>query len=543
MIKNYTIHFFIGIFSLCVLAINLNWGLPNQKRTDLLGGPEFIQKKLPEINTAKNLAKDIGTSNLPYQDRIYFSIREFLVSPFAGDDNFTLNAIRKLNPYRFKMDPHYYMYGGGFIYSGAVFVQLSAWLGYTTLISNADYYLTHPQELGNIFFVLRFMVAIFATLGIVLAYHLARRYTDNTTALISTFILLITPVVHQASRAVEPHIFAVPFFILAFFYLVDFVQKDQYRPLIISAFFSGFSVGTQAISIYIGVIFFVALILYYQKASPPKSTILKLILIYGLIATMTGLAINPYYLLNFDGFMQDFNRGTGNQLLNAIKPWAPGQLSTFLLILFLIAPLYHLLHPRKSVFTKLALTGTLTAIPVYILLSNYHLPYVLTAIPLYAILTAQMLRDIHTQISSRYRHIFVTVVLIGFLVFPTTRSLYYILNFTANNREQAGAWVNTNIPPQKTIAIRYPPSVWDCVPFVFTNYHLTDYRAIDARNMPEYAVLLNADLPETQREKYTLIKEYSPTPILGYHFELAGELHALIGKTIRIYKRTTNPIQ
>ncbi|MGA1199202.1 MAG: ArnT family glycosyltransferase, partial [Candidatus Latescibacterota bacterium] len=361
----------IALISGLLLLINCTWGLPNQTRLDLIGGKSVLQANLQAINQAKNKAKQIGTANLTYQERLHFSVREFLISPFAGDDNFTLNAIRNLNPYKLKLDPHFYMYGGGFIYTGALFLQLSAWLGFTKLIPQADYYLQNPQALGNIFAILRIMVVVFATAGLTFAYHLARIHFGRTTALLTTAILISTPLVHQASRTIEPHIFVLPFFLVAFYFIVLFAQHTQAKHLFLSALFSGFSVGIQALSIYISIAFLVTLIYHYNTHHQNICQIICSILVYGTIAAIAGLALNPYYVLNFDGFMNDFTRGTGNQLLNTFKPWAPFQLSAFLLGLFFIALIYHLLQSTKDIFTKLALSCTITSIPIYIFIANY----------------------------------------------------------------------------------------------------------------------------------------------------------------------------
>jgi len=532
----------IATVTLGLLLVNSFWGLPNSNRLTLLGGSQSVANHLSAIKQAKTQAKKIGTTNLSDQDRIHFALREFLISPFAGDDNFTLNAIRNLNPYKLKLDPHFYIYGGGFIYTGAFFLQVSAWLGYTHLISDVEFYLLHPEELGKIFAVLRFMVAIFASAGILLTYHLARSHYNTTTAQLTALFMLSVPLIHQTSRAIEPHIFVVPFFITAFIFITSFAQKLKRKHLVLAAVFSGFSVGIQVLSGYIAVAFFTALFILYQSHRINIRQIVQFVLFYGLIAAIAGFAINPYYLLNFDGFMQDFNRGTSNQLLNAFKFWAPYQISLFLLLLCLITPVFYLFKHQKDIFSKLALPCIFVSIPIYIFIANYHMPYIITIIPLVGILCVRMLQDTFYRLTTNTRTFFVIFILLCFLVSPIARSAYYILNFTSQNREEAGAWINDNIPHHATIAIRFPPSVWDCVPFQFYNHTLVDYRNITAANLPEYAVLSNVELPETISHHYEVSKIYKPQTIFGYAFKLEGELHALIGKTIRIYKRKTpNP--
>ena len=63
------------------------------------------------------------------------------------------------------------------------------------------------------------------------------------------------------------------------------------------------------------------------------------------------------------------------------------------------------------------------------------------------------------------------------------------------------------------------------------------YQKIDPKQtLPDAVILLNAELPESIKVHYALVKEYFPASILGYRYVLDGELHALIAKTIKIYR-------
>tara|TARA_B100002003_G_C14084885_1_gene521872 strand:- start:328 stop:909 length:582 start_codon:yes stop_codon:yes gene_type:complete len=185
----------------------------------------------------------------------------------------------------------------------------------------------------------------------------------------------------------------------------------------------------------------------------------------------------------------------------------------------------------------LSLSCIIPGILVYFM-TNTLLPYVYSIIPLLAILTAIMLTDVCAGLKGRIKAVMIIVMVVLFLAFPVTRSVYCLRNFTSENRDFAGKWINNNVPKGSTIGVSYPPTNWDCVAFRFFNYNLVDYRKINSGNMehfPDFVLTVEQLLPESLSNKYSVVKVYKPKSILGYRVVIGGELQSLIAKTIRIY--------
>ena len=539
--------FFVLLVTIVVLTINYNWGLPSEKRVELLfGDKEKLKLKIPELlQTKKRFEKprDSRTvyhswkdEKMSHSDLVNKGFMEFLLIPYAGDERFVLKSISNLNPYKLQFDPKHYVYGGGFIYTAAVFLQSASWLSLVNIFPEERYYMANPGEMGKIMTVLRLMVVLFAALGISFFYFISRKYFNEKSAFLAWAIILICPLTVQLSHTVEPHIFVVPFFLLSMYFCMKSLTSNIIKSYIYAAIFAGLTIGTQATSIYIVFPFFVSLISNYHNKRITFKDITHYLLIYILLSLLAFFFINPYYLINYKGFISELRLGGGRTVFSDFRFWAPYQTSWFLVILFIFATIYYLFKKRTR-YTNILLAAIIPGIFVYVI-THYFMSYIYSIIPLLALLSAMMLIDLYNKLTGKMKVGFVVVTVVLFLISPGARSVYYFRNFTAENRYSAGAWINEHAPPGSKVGIFFPPTVWDCVPFKFKNYKLIDYREIDFnRNdqLPDVIFYMDNILPDLLKKKYRLSKEYYPKKIFGHDFELVGDLHALIAKPLRIY--------
>ncbi len=517
-----------------VFLISLDWGLPTQDRFKQVFGTE---------NNFENRKKEYqlkeSTGTLTPYDQIIYGRSNLAVSfPYAGDEHYVLDGLRKLNPYKLKFDPGYYMYGGGFMYTEAAFLQLASWVKFLKIVRDFDYYKKHPEEVGKAYFVMRFAVVVFAATGIFLVFCLARKFFGYPVAFLSWFILFVMPMTHQATHTAEPHIFVLPFFILSFYFCLNSMAGNQKKNCLLAAVFSGLTIGTQATSLYIVCPFGMSLYVNYRNKRMDKNGLLKSILLYSGVSIAVFFLINPFYLINYKGMIADLTRGSGNQLVINFKSWASSQLSWFLMFLFPVTAGYGVFKARKNKVFAVFMSCIVPGIAVYFL-TNYHMPYVYSTAALLSVLTAFMLCEIFKNMKKSLRAVFAGVVLLLLVVFPLGRSVYYYLNFTSENSDAAGRWINQNVIPGTVIGVFYPPSLWDCVPFNYHNYKLVDYRQLDTvdSDLPKF-IITSAQPPSLPPEiisLYEVEKMYKPRSLFGHHYKLKGELQALIAKTTIIY--------
>ena len=552
MTKNYK-YIIILIITFSILVIGYNWGLPTNKRMDLLFKNEVsfneklqdILKTRKKIITIKNdqLCVDDYMNyvrSLSSQDAINRAIYQFLLTPYAGDDMFILKAIKNMNPNKFEFDPKMYLYGGGFVYSSAVFLKLASLVGYINLVPNEEYYMRNINEIGKIFTVLRLMMVLIATIGIFMAYCLVSKLFGNNIALLSWFIMLSAPVTYQATHSIEPHIFALPFYVISFYYLFNSIKNNILFNYTISAIFCGLVIGIQSTSFTIIFPFFASLIINYSNSKISVKEAFKYFIMYAFISFVLFFLVNPYYLINYQEAFNQYKFGLieDKQYYMGYLNKGPYQLSIVLCVLFVTSILYHLVFHRHKHFSQLAITGALSGIAVFII-TKEAMPYVYSTIFLFSVLTSIMIIEIYKVI--KYKTIKVTYLLLIsllFIVSPISRSVYYKLNFNSQIQDDAGYWVNNNISSNTQIGITYPPTTWDSFAFRFNDYRLVDFRTLDIsknEKLPDYIITVNQQLPKLISYKYKLEKTFPPKSVFGYHYEIEGELNSLIAQTINVY--------
>ena len=541
--------FFIFIF--LYISYGLNWGLPSNERSlNLFGDRDNLLKQSESLARTYNLEKKITNNKiyidnyLKYQtDQTYevstsLALSRFLVVPYAGDDAFLLKALKNMDPKNLDFDPNYYMYGGGFIYTSAAILKFLEIISIVKLKNDILFYLTNPEEMGKIYLYLRYIVVFSFLLGLVMFFKFTKSITDTKHAYLSVFILIINPEVIASTHAVEPHAFVFPLFIIAIIFAKKYFDNLNNISLIIYAFFTGLSIGTQATSIYLILPFFYIQYVNYRKLLDLKK-IFKNFLKFSSISLLSFLILNPYYILNFYGMVGDLLVGFDNLLVfkesnSSIlnKFWAPFQISLFLVILFFSSIFYcyfFILNKYKDFLIILIIP----AIIIYLILGGI-MQYIFSALAIFSILSSLMIFDFLKRLNFTFKIICISLFSIFFLVSPITRSFYYLINYNYDNRLISGNWINKNVNKNMKISLSFPPTNWNSLPFNYGNYTLLDRdSALDA----DYVVLVNEKLDNKFKKKFTLKIDFPPKSIFGYRPVLKGEVHAIHAKYINIYKK------
>ena len=548
--NKFIINIILFIFIFFYISYGINWGLPsNERMLSLFGNKENLLKQSNHLVKIYNQEKEKTDhkiyidnyieykSNQSYEDSISLSLSRFLVVPYAGDDAFIIKALKNLDPEKLDFDPNYYMYGGGFIYTSAFILKFLEVISVIKLKNNISFYLSNPKEIGDIYLYLRFIVVLSFLSGLILFFKFTKSISNYRNAYLSTFILLINPEVIASTHAVEPHAFVFPIFIIALIFAKKYLDNFQSKDLILYAVFTGLSIGTQATSIYLIFPFFYIQFKYSKKVLDSKKLINNFFkfIIFSLVSF---LILNPYYILNFSGMISNLFVGFDNLLVfkesnSSIinRFWAPFQISFFLLVLFFISIFYCYFYSNK--YKGFIIILIIPAIILYLILGGI-MQYIFSSLAIFSILSSFMILDLLDRLKFNLKKIAILLIFIFFLVSPITRSFYYLINYKYDNRHLGAVWINENIDKGKKIALSFPPTNWNSLPFNFNNYILLDKKKIlDA----DYIVLVNEKLHNKFESKFSLIIEFHPRSIVGYRPVLKGEVHAIHAKYINIYKK------
>jgi len=539
----------ISMFS--ILFIGLDWGLPSNERAKHLFESEEIHKK----NITK-LAKTYSQEKIKTKNKIYIEnyleytekqsyetvinlgLARYLVVPYAGDDAFILKAIKNLDPKKLDFDPNFYMYGGGLVYSAAMTLKIAEAFNIIKLKSGIAYYLEKPNEIGKIYYLLRILIVLFAIVGLIFLFYFIEKFHGVKFAYLTLIIILFNPETLISSRVIEPHIFVLPFFLVAVYFAVKLIEfpKNNFL-LIFYGLFSGLSIGTQSTSFYIIFPFFLIQYVYFNKVYEFRKICKNFIIFFGYLS-LTFFLLNPYSILNFNAFISDIFAGISN--VSSIKDnnvkfyetfYAPYQISLFYVVLFIVSIFYNIFYIKNDK-NKIYLSLVLPSIFIYFLLSGI-MQYIYPCLSIFALLSSFMIFDFLKKINKYQKIVFSSLLILFFILSPFTRSLYYLINFKNDNRLVAAGWINENIKKNSTIGLNFPPTNWNIVPFQFYNYKLIDDNT-DLKK--DFIIKLNDNTINSVGE-YTKIKSFYPKSILGYHPLLRGEVEAILAKKIDIYKK------
>jgi hypothetical protein len=376
-------------------------------------------------------------------------------------------------------------------------------------------------------------------IGVSLVYIYTVKNHGQKVAALTTILMLINPESMASSHAIEPHMYTLVFFAISLFYAYKYHMSNALtRDFIPAAIFAGLSIGTQASSMYIVVPVVITIFMALSNKTESHH-LMKDIVLYFTIVMIVVILINPYYVINIEGFIQDFYVGMENQVVNnsiSINDWAIYQVSMFLLLLHIVSFLYSILVFRKKYV--LFYSGIIIPAIVMYLITGQIMQYIYPSLMVFSILSSLVLLDIYSRLSERFRKYFFVAVLLLLILSPGLRSLYYAINYSYDNRLYAGKWVNNNIEANSSVGITFPPTNYDTIPFNYKKFKLIDIDSVVIdKGMPKYAITVNRGLTENIESYYALIQEFKPNSILNYHPVLKGEVAAIYAKTIRVYKR------
>lgn len=183
-----------------------------------------------------------------------------------------------------QMNPHFFSYGTVIIYL-IYFTKLAI----TTI---------------NPFLIGRFYSALFSTLTIFVVFKIAKFILEEKYAIISAFLVAITPGLIQQAHFATPESTLTFFIFTALFFLIKFIKQMQLMYLLVSFAFLGFGLGTKIIAGLFFPVIFIALIFKLWRFP------IKLIsfLSAGLfISLATFFITSPFVLLDYTGWRNNFN--------------------------------------------------------------------------------------------------------------------------------------------------------------------------------------------------------------------------------------------
>jgi len=220
-----------------------------------------------------------------------------------ADEMLNIMALSRISPSEFKFDPHYYSYGGGYLYPLGTWYFILDKIGLID-ISNMDELLKSPQVMDSVYRFGRAFVLFFYVLSVLVFYKIFRLYISENLAIYASMLLLLMPASIMFSIVIKPYAFSLFWISLSLYVILRASRYGTFSNIEknILALFLGVSVGSVVTNILFVAICWLYILLIFNNFKEKKSYLIKLpfiVLIYFLV-------LNPYVILNFDSFSTEF---------------------------------------------------------------------------------------------------------------------------------------------------------------------------------------------------------------------------------------------
>lgn len=573
------------LFSLMIFAVSLalytvaiDMGMPTRERALLVFKSEDnIKALLPILKESRNevyknydlqsgseLLKLYNSSNkvrevvwegkkIKVEEEKLHSLRSVLLQNRFPDEQKTLYALSRIKPGELKLDPTIYQYGGLYLYSCGLAIKICSLVGICKLSSDAAFYMTDQRQTALLYTAAKVTGAVAAAFFSVLLFVFGLSFFSFEIGLFSALFACFLPSISFEAHSFKPFAFFLPFWLASSYFAVKSIKDSKHFDFyyFISGIFSGLSAGSMLFGSFSSFSFLAAW--FIRSRQHKKSSFLKFL--YAPLGFLIAFfLVNPYYILSFKnafhelthvGSMHSFQISLSNMLhysffeLHKILSWP--------VIIFATVGAFFAIVRRDLYVAIIA-----SPLPFfYFYTANAHWDFPHYSMPLVAVMVF-LAGYGAANLINRYKF-FYALIFLG-LLWNIGNLFYYKKVFVENekNLNDAGRWINSNIPKGSSIATSvypyfgfksYPPfSLLDYSIKVLDNnadYYIVNdinhaYRSMKISYRDEKAVNCELSLSNYQliasfkRKKNWLDRFYS------------NWLYVLFEQEISIYKRVTN---
>jgi hypothetical protein len=399
----------------------------------------------------------------------------FKLYTIDADEVYSVMALARIRPAQLQFDPHYYQYGGAFLYPlGAYYFALSK-LGVVS-IGSLDTMLSDPQRIDRIWIAGRaFILAITALAGLLLFFAL-RYVASPPVALAGLAIFYFCPATIMFSQVLKPHWYALLFANTALLLGARAAVKGtlSLRSQIVLGAALGLAVGSAitfglfAVLVWGGLVYLVA-----TRRAPVAALVLV-----PAVALVALLLTNPYYLLNWPA-MRGERAVVATWFAPSFEPQTVAQFFvTSIMAGFGICTTLVFAYALVRQFARPAtlgvrLFGLGVVVPLAIMAvmlagysywhSNFrYLPYALPLMILFL-----------TRADWPYKRVAITLTAVASILQAAPLKLAYFdeNSVTHSTRLTSAAWIDAHVPASDPVCIwTGTPAPFSLPPFRFDRY-------------------------------------------------------------------------
>ncbi|MCX5641637.1 MAG: glycosyltransferase family 39 protein [Candidatus Omnitrophica bacterium] len=543
----------IILLALLLNVLGINWGVPSQERAKLIfENQAFLNAFVPLMKETRAEIRDaIKYENyeypLTYNEKQKFNVtvgkkkflvekatvnamRTYLLRAYSPDEHMAIIGLSNIDLKKREFNPKIFSCGGAYIYTSGFLLFLLKPTGLVNLKSDLSYYLLNPDEMGNIYMVIRFLGVLATAAAVYFLYRLGKKFYGAREGMLAAFLLAIAPIVVVRNHYASPYTFGFLFVLLSFYAASFLLEKNRLRFYALAGIFAGLAAGSIVFFIFSLVSLPISFLIYYHqnKSRDNLHIFLKGTVLALFCAAAVFILTNPYAViahsayaevLKYDKQMEPaFHFAPVYYLFGALKAGF-GLFFVLLLLFGVVLNLKNKTNKRQDIFLILFFVCSFLFFscftPWYVRRGGVFLA------PFACLIVARFFFGSFP--GKMWNNLFRSVCICAF-IYQLLYTVSYVKIFNQRNvRDEAGDWINHNIAPGESIGLMQPPAPFRTPPFAFYRYNL-------------FPVGLDKKLLDKDKPEYFLCSEYEIQSIPG------ESLNNFL-RDYRVWKKFENPAQ
>lgn len=496
--------------------------------------PYIRDYKVPQSVLAGSALERSFVVGAPSEESLDKEMLRFKLYSIDADEMMNIMALARIAPARGQFDPHFYQYGGAWLYPlGAWYAALNR-LGMIHVGGGLAAMMAQPRRMDAVYFYGRLFVILATAVAGLLLFVALRDVTDRPSALAGMTLFLICPATICFSQTMKPHWYALVFVNAALLVLVrSFVrQRLMVQEELVLAASLGLAVGSAlSFGSFAVFVWFALLFMVYRREAPWPA-----LFRVPAVALAVFAATNPYLIADFLAAQHEAEKTAAwfSPSLNVASlgdfGWSsllPG-LGIPLTVVLVVVCVRELARPTflgarafaagvviSFVFVA-ALTANLSNWPI-----NYrYISYVFPAAILLVFASRQRLSN----------WLIVAAILATALeAFPLKLAYVDENDLAYGTRLRAAQWIDENVLPGTAVCTATAtPAPFSAPPFDFANY---------AINGPNCEIIVRVERYEVDHRTpagYSVVRRFKPRLSVDWFALIFGHINPLI----TIYRRT-----
>ena len=430
------------------------------------------------------------------------SVRSFYVRSAHEDEQTFLIVLSRMRPWRLELNPHLFIYGGGYIYSLGAWLAAGAALHLAPLHRSLAPYLADPAGMASLYFVGRlFSVACYLGCGLLLL-RIGRRHLGAEAGIFAALFFLLSPGVVVHAHVQKPHMFWALLVLWTLDLSLGLLDAGGFAAYGAAGAASGLAVGTFLPAWPACLVVGFACALRIGALRKPAAAELKGLAVAAASSVAAFFATNPYWILDWKTVHAEIKVVAGASVFNAAHPLTfllrtlPDAVTWPILALIAAGGALAFWRGRREaklwlcVFAFLAGLAMMSTIGgATVGLVRYFLGFLAVGL----LLAGRAAADLVRRESSRRPWLLAALALVVANLALSGTTYAYNFQADAGDRSthvQSGAWIEAHVPPGSSIGMLRLPQPSNAPYFRYDRY---DLRFVESAEL--FAALPPAELP------------------------------------------------